>query len=170
MAMFTPKSVYLCGSMSNLKTYGTGWRKKLKKWFDERRVLAYDPCTEETKEHKKYDLAKTPKHCWEKLPHPLQEEIIVKDFRQIEEKTKYVVCFFTRFSTGTVSELSLALYRNLPVYFVTSRSLKGWPYTVSKKDGNKVFKTFDDLKRFLTVKYHLKRKPNGKSTNHDSRT
>ena len=152
------KKPYLCGTMSNLKDYGTGWRKEVTKWLKQYRIIAYDPCLEETKEHKKYDLTKIVKNNWEGIPQLLQEEIINKDLRQIRYFTNFIICFFTRYSTGTVSELSFALYFKIPVYFVTIRKLKGWPLTVANSEGNKIFKCFADLKRYLKIKYKLKKR------------
>src|SRR3990170_3350605 len=155
MSFFDSKSVYLCGSKSNLRNYGMGWRKQIKAWLHKRGVKAYDPCIEETKEHRQYDLKKVPKHRWEKFPQPLQEKIRDKDLRQICHNTNFVVCFFTRYSTGTITELGVAGWKRIPTYIVTARRLVGWPATTADQEGNKVFRTFDELKRFLVVKYKL---------------
>lgn len=149
------KSIYLCGSMSGMKSLGAGWRKDLQPWLEKKGLKVFNPCKEELKMRDKYKLKDLPLHDWEKLPQILQEEIMEKDLEQIWFRTRFVVCYFTKYSTGTVSELSYALLKNIPVYFVTNRRLKGWPGTVARKEGNKRFRTFAELKRFLTVKYAL---------------
>ncbi len=143
--------------MSNLKGFGMGWRRKIKNWLQERGEKAYDPCCEETKEHKEYGITNRKKHKWETFPQRLQEDILAKDLHQIEEATKYVVCFFTRYSTGTVSELSHAFYHKIPVYIISTRRLVGWVSTVAHAQGNRLFKTFEELHNFLKRKYQLRR-------------
>lgn len=147
------KSVYLAGSMIAQKRYGHVWRKQIQKWLEKNGFKVFNPCNEEMVVRKKYDLKDLPIHEWDKLPQPLQEEIIKKDLDQVGLKTRFVICYFTQYSTGTVSELSHALKHNVPVYFVTKLKLKGWPGTVSRADGNRRFKNFSDLKRFLKAKY-----------------
>ncbi len=143
------KTIYLCGSMSHLKGFGLEWRKNITQWFATRGAKCYDPCIEETDEHKAYNIPKDKRQCWEEFPQELQEAILRKDLEQIEHHTSYIVCFFTRFSTGTVSELAFALYHNIPVYFVTTRRLVGWPFTVAHAAGNKIFRNFKALKKYL---------------------
>lgn len=155
--MFTKKTIYLCGSMSHLKGFGMGWRRKIKKWLADRGEKCYDPCTEEVTDHYEYGIKDSQKQNWEMFPQPLQEEIMCKDLDQVGKHSKYLVCFFTRYSTGTVSELSHAFYCKVPVYIVTTRKLIGWVGTVAHADGNRVFRTFDDLKKFLASKFKLKR-------------
>lgn len=156
------KIPYLAGTMTGLKSYGIAWRRQIKIWLKERGVECYDPCTEETSEHKKYDLKRIPKHKWEKFPQPLQEEIRDKDLNQICRDTSYIICFFTKYSTGTITELGLAGWKRIPVYMVTTRKVMGWPGTTMGQEGNRIFRTFEELKRFLLVKYSLKRLKNEK--------
>lgn len=151
------KIPYLAGSMTGLKGYGRPWRAALKKWLVQHHIHAYDPCIEETKEHQQYDLSSIKKHRWESFPQSLQEAILLQDLAQIEFRTNYVICYFTKYSTGTVSELTFARYLHVPVYIVTNRKLIGWPHTVGHTPGNYVFKSFKELKRFLTWKYKLKK-------------
>lgn len=153
--MCISKSVYLCGSMSNLKGFGLGWRTKINKWLDNQGILCYNPCTKEMDDHVKNGVRHDEKHKWEKLPQSLQEEILCKDMDQVANKSSFIICYFTRYSTGTVSELSLALFSKVPVYFVTTRKLVGWVATVANAQGNKVFRTFKQLQKFLKVKQIL---------------
>ncbi len=143
------KSVYLAGTMSNLKGFGIGWRKKIKKWLTKRDILVFDPCDEEANEHIGFKITKKNRAKWETFPQQLQEQIMLKDLEEIELGTRFIICFFTKYSTGTVSELAHAFYYRIPVYMVTNRKLLGWPGTVAHAAGNKVFKSFKALKRWL---------------------
>lgn len=151
------KKPYLCGTMIGKADNGAGWRKSMRRWFTQYGVSAYDPCIEESSVGKIYDIKDVGKTPWENLPQPLQEAIVKKDIRQIRYGTSCVVCYFTKYSTGTVSELTAALCANIPVFIVTSRRLCGWPGTTANCDGNRVFSSFETLKRFLVYKYRLKR-------------
>jgi nucleoside 2-deoxyribosyltransferase len=134
--------------MSGLKNFGAGWRKNVRTFLEKVGHSGYDPCLEERHEHIKYNIAKDQISNWEALPQELQEEIIEKDLDAINESDA-LICYFTRYSTGTISELTYALYQNLPVYFVTRKKLIGWVGTVSRAYPNKKFKTFKELKHFL---------------------
>ena len=151
-------SVYLCGSMSDQKNYGREWRKRENIWLANRGISCFNPCTEEKRWTGEFDLPKNfPLHKWNRLPQPLQEKIIRADLRQVKYKTWFVLVYFTRYSTGTISEITTAFDYDVPVYFVTRRKLRGWPGTVAGKEGNRVFRTFEELHNFLSVKYRLKK-------------
>lgn len=142
---------YLCGSMSGLKDQGAGWRKKIRKWLDKHNIKAYDPCKEESEEHDQHDI--TNKSDWESFPQSLQEKIIIKDLAQIHYCSDFVICYFTKYSTGTVSELTFAYYHDIPVYMVTDIPLVGWPLTIARAESNRVFNNFKDLKKFIKETY-----------------
>lgn len=142
---------YLCGSMSGLNDQGAGWRKKISKWLDKQGIHSYDPCKEESEEHDQYDTKN--KSNWESFPQPLQEKIIIKDLDQIKHKTDFITCYFTKYSTGTVSELTFAFYNDIPVYIVTDVPLVGWPQTVARAYNNRVFNNFSDYKKFIRNTY-----------------
>ena len=142
---------YLCGSMSGLKDQGAGWRKKISKWLDKHNIYSYDPCKEEGLEHARYDIKD--KSDWESFPQCLQEEILIKDLYQIKYKTDFVTCYFTRYSAGTVSELTFAFYNDIPVYIVTDVPLVGWPRTVARAYNNRLFNNFNDYKKFIRNTY-----------------
>ena len=148
---------YLCGSMTGLKDQGAGWRKKLRKWLDKHGIESYDPCKEETGEHKQYGISRKHKADWEMFPQALQERIIVKDLSEIQGKADFLLCHFTKYSTGTVSELTFAYYLGIPTYIVSDIPLVGWPGTIARAPENALFETFDELKTFLKEKYALKR-------------
>jgi hypothetical protein len=152
------KSVYLCGSISHEKDLGNSWRRDVIKWAKKYKVTTCSPLDDECNLHKKYKL-KTSVADWESFPNPLGVAIIKKDMDKIRFDTRYVICYFTKYSTGTVSELSQAVYHDIPVYMVTKmKKLKGWPKTAVERDNSKKFKSFDELQNFLVVKYGLKRK------------
>lgn len=151
------RSVYLCGSMSNLKSFGMGWRRKIKEYLDNHGISCYDPCVEEMDDHIKHGVKSDEKHKWEKIPQALQEKILCKDMDQVANRSKFLICYFTRYSTGTISELSLALFSSVPTYIVTTRKLIGWVSTVAHAKGNKIFRNFEELKGFLRRKYKLRR-------------
>lgn len=139
------KSVYLCGSMSGLRNFGAGWRKKVQSWLETRGEKVFNPVVEE---------GDKPNPDWESLDQSFQEAIIKKDLNQVINFTKYIICYYTQPSTGTVSELSAAFYNNIPCYFVKAATLKGWPRTVSKAATSRVFKTFNELFKFLGYTYY----------------
>lgn len=151
------KKIYLCGSMTGLKHGGAGWRKSFSRWLSQRGQDCYNPCTAEAEIAKLYGVKSISSWDWNKLPQPMQEDIIRKDLNQIRYGTKYVICYFTKYSTGTVSELTWAHYFGIPIYTVTQHSLRGWPATATKTNGNAVFNNFDKLKRFLIYKYKLRK-------------
>ncbi len=136
--------------MSHLKGLGAEWRRELTNWFSKYNLRVYDPCKEEANGTLINQIKKSEWHKWDKLPQEIQESIITKDLNQINFNTNFIICYFTRYSTGTVSELTFAFYRKIPIYFVTNRRLIGWPGTIAKSEGNKIFNNFDQLKRFLT--------------------
>jgi nucleoside 2-deoxyribosyltransferase len=151
------KKIYLAGTMSSQKNFGEEWRSNLVKWFSKYGRHCFNPCTEEIKFHKHYKIKAQNKQDWEKLPQILQEKIIKADLKQIK-KSKYVICYFTKYSTGTVSEITFAYFLNIPIYFVASRSMKKWPGTVARSKRNKVFNDFESLKRYLAIKYKMRKK------------
>jgi len=126
---------YLCGSMSGLKDQGAGWRKKLRKWLDKQGINSYDPCIEEMEEYNDYAI--TDPSNWESIPQQLQETIIDKDLEEIKYRTDFIICYFTRYSIGMVSDVPLV----------------GWPLTISRSKLNKVFYNFNALKKFIRETY-----------------
>lgn len=136
-----------------MKDQGAGWRKKIRKWLDKHGIESYDPCKEEKGEHKKYGITKKNIADWEMFPQALQERIIQKDIDQIILKSDFLICYFTKYSTGTVSELTIAQYTSTPAYIVSDVPLVGWPGTVSRANSNRLFKTFKELKTFLKERY-----------------
>ena len=145
------KSIYLCGSMSGLKDRGAGWRKKITKWLVKHGESVYDPCVEELDELKKHGVKKKDYGHWENFPQELQEKIIRTDLEQIRN-SKYVICYYTGPSTGTVSELTYAFVNNIPIYFVSTFAAIGWPETLMFSSQNQLFYGFKYLKFFLIEK------------------
>lgn len=150
------KSVYLCGSMSDLKGYGESWRKVVERWLDARGVESFNPCVMEKTWSTAFDI-KEPAYKWDAMPQEFQEYTIKRDLCQIREHTSFIICYFTQYSTGTVSELTYAFELGIPIYVVTKRNIQKWPGTCVRATGNKVFKTWEELFRFLTLKYTLKK-------------
>lgn len=130
-------SIYLCGTMSHLKDYGSRWREDISKFLVSLGDQVYNPCIEE---------GGTPE--WEKLPQAEQERIINKDLDEIFYNTKAIVCYFTKYSTGTVSELTFAYYFNIPIYLISKEKPEKWPGTIINSAGNKWFATMDDFKKW----------------------
>ena len=137
--------------MSGLKDQGAGWRKKLRNWLDKQGINSYDPCIEEMEEYNDYAI--TDPSNWESLPQQLQETIIDKDLEEIKYRTDFIICYFTRYSTGTVSELTFAHYHQIPILMVSDVPLVGWPLTISRSKLNKVFYNFNALKKFIKETY-----------------
>ena len=142
---------YLCGSMSGLKDQGAGWRKKISKWLDKHNIDSYDPCKEELGEHYEYDIKD--KSNWESFPQCLQEKIIEKDLTEIKYNSDFIICYFTKYSAGTVSELTFAYYHEIPVYIVTDIPLMGWPLTIARAKNNRIFSNFKALKKHIRRLY-----------------
>lgn len=132
-----PNSIYLCGTMSHLKDYGSKWRDDISVFLTSLGDKVYNPCIEE---------GGTPE--WEKLPQAEQERIIIKDLDEIYNNTKAIVCYFTKYSTGTVSELTFAYYFNIPIYLISKEKPEKWPGTIINSAGNKWFSSFDDFKKY----------------------
>jgi len=142
---------YLCGSMTGLKDQGAGWRKKITKWLVKQGYKVYDPCVKELGALKTNGVTRKNYARWEYFPQKLQEHIIRTDLRAILT-SELIICYYTRPSTGTVSELTWAFYHNIPIYFVLTGSyVEGWPLTIANR--NKVFSGFADLKDFMKEKY-----------------
>ena len=156
MSLLGTKSVYLAGSMSGQKNYGRAWRKGFQKWLEERKVAVFNPCQYESGILKKYgvraDLCK-----WESLPIQMQLEIIQRDLKQIAESTKFVVCYYTKPSSGTTKEMVHAWMHKIPLYVVSKRRIRGWEGSVVQADNSKVFDDFIGLKNFLAYKFKLRK-------------
>lgn len=151
------KRVYLAGSMVGLKGFGIGWRKDIQKWLSKYGVKVFNPCNEEVVLHKKFKVKNCAKEDWERLPQELQEKIIEQDLSQVFS-SKYVICYFTKYSTGTVTELGYAYINEIPIYAVSGRRVKKWPGTILRNRRNRCFKDWESLKRFLIIKYKMRRK------------
>ena len=154
--MFNLKSVYLAGSMSGQKNYGMEWRKKTQKWLESRGLTVFNPCNYESKLLKKYKI-KADLWKWETLPLAMQEEIIVRDMEQIQKHTSFVVCYYTKPSSGTTKEMVHAWLNKIPLYIVTKRKIRGWEGTAARAAGNKKFKEWVDLFNFLAYKFKLRK-------------
>lgn len=149
------KRVYLAGTMSDQKNFGAGWRSDISKWLQKYGKKCFNPCVEEVALHKKFKVKSCAKEKWDKLPQELQEKIIKQDLREVRQ-AKFVICYFTRYSTGTVTELGHAYINRVPVYAVSSRAIQKWPGTILRSRRNRVFKDWIALKRFLIIKYKLR--------------
>lgn len=132
------KRVYLCGSMSGLKNYGAGWRKRVKKHLLSLGYEVFDPCVEE---------AGTPD--WESMTQSQREGIILKDIGYIDKQADLVVCYFTGYSTGTVSELTHAFYKGIPIHFISRRPPKKWPGTIYSSWRNDKYSTIDEFIKYF---------------------
>lgn len=135
------KSVYLAGSMSGLKNFGAGWRREIQKWLEAQGEKVFNPVLEE---------GDKPNPDWESLDQGFQEAIIKKDLNQVINFTKYIICYYTQPSTGTVTELGSAFYHGIPILFVSSGAIQGWPGSISRASSSKVFKSFKALKSYLS--------------------
>jgi hypothetical protein len=148
------KSIYLCGSMTNLADFGTGWRKDITRFLNRHfpHTPIFDPSREEGTLHQKAGITKKDRANWNKFPFEIQDIILRKDMKQVLNKTLYVLCNFTRHSTGTVSELVSAYFHKIPIVLVGKGPFKGWVRTIMLAGKNprvknvRYFKTMEDFK------------------------
>jgi len=80
----------------------------------------------------------------------MQEYILPSDLYLVE-KSDGLIAYIPEYTIGTTREISFAYYWKKPVYIITqikypSNSLIGMC--------ERIFRTFDELKEFLRVKYH----------------
>lgn len=162
MALLDLKSVYLAGTMSNQKNYGQEWRRKTQKWLEDRGLLVFNPCRTEAKMSKKYDV-RVNLYNWEGLPQPMQEEIIERDLQQIEHRTKFMIVYYTKPSSGTTKEMVTAWRNKIPMFVVTSRRVRGWEGTAARAVTSKLFKTWEDLYNHLSYSLKLRKLSHGKN-------
>jgi hypothetical protein len=134
-----------------------GWRRKTQRWLEDRGLSVYNPCTAEAKYLKKYDVKASP-HKWESLPQAMREEIIRRDLEQVAKYTTFVVCYYTKPSSGTTKEMVHAWLHGVPLYIVTKRRIRGWEGDAARASSSKVFPEFVDLYNHLSYKYKLRKR------------
>jgi hypothetical protein len=155
---------YLCGPIEFESDGGRLWRRKLAPFLREtlgHRV--YDPAEDETKNLSEEEVANF--RSW-KASDPDRfrraiRKIIAFDLDLIEKEADYVVCYWEgggAQSGGTSGELTIALRKGIPVYFVTPLPLEkvsGWMLGCA----DQVFSSIEQLKEFLAARYS-RQKPN----------
>lgn len=138
--------------MAGLKDLGAGWRSALKPKLLRLGIESFSPPENESFIVDKY-------HCnpfdlntnWQKYSDKLRKaiftDIIKLDLEFIRDKADAIVCYYTKPSVGTVSELTWAHMLGIPNYVVngSGERLPGWVLACVTKE----FKTFESLNRFL---------------------
>ncbi len=146
------KTVYLAGTMAGLKDLGAGWRSTEKAKLSAMGIDSFSPPENESFIVDKYkcdpyDLNTNWNKYSDKLRKEIFTDIIKLDLEFIRDKSDAIVCYYTKPSTGTVSELTWAHMLGIPNYVVngSGERLPGWVLACVTKE----FKTFDALNRFL---------------------
>lgn len=146
------KTVYLAGTMAGLKDLGASWRSELKPQLSTFKIDSFSPPENESFIVTKYkcnpyDLNSNPQKYSDKLRKEIFTDIIKLDLEFIRDKSDAIVCYYTKPSIGTCSELTWAKMLGIPVYLVngSGERLPGWVLACVTKE----FKTFNALKCFL---------------------
>jgi len=153
---------FLCGGMEYVQDGGRGWREHLRLWINqELGHRVFDPIIEAQRILSEEELANFLKwKCadFERFRKTMRF-IINHDLEVMAREADYVVCHWdvgTARGGGTHAELTAALRKGIPVYFVTEMApndISGWVLGCA----DKIFTTFSSLKEFLTENYGKQR-------------
>jgi nucleoside 2-deoxyribosyltransferase len=156
--------VYLCGPIEFASDGGKLWRRKMTPFLrDELGHRVYDPAEDEKKNLTDEEIA----HFREWKSTDLERfrrvvrKIIHYDLDLIENKADYLICCWdsgaaSTASGGTPAELTVAFRKGIPVYLVSEappEQVSGWMLACA----DQVFRSVEDLKKFLTERYARER-------------
>lgn len=150
---------YLSGGMEYARNEGADWRYKLEDWIVNTIGHAvFNP----NRESEKYLLRKHPGVDIRKLKNgdinrftSIVRGLVDLDSKEIANHSDYVICYWDRSAAkgaGTKGELTIAKFFNKPVYMVTRikrENIAGWVLGCTTE----IFRSFDELKKFLMKKY-----------------
>lgn len=149
--------VYLSGAIEYSPDHGKSWRAEIAPFLRQLGHDVYDPAHDEKKNLT--DIERCEFRGWKHSDLPRFQQtirkIIAYDLDWIEQRTDYIVAYWDEHATkgaGCQAELTLAHRRDIPVYLVTelpASAISGWILGCASE----IFGTFDDLKRFLAIRY-----------------
>ena len=145
---------YLSGPIENAVNDGADWRIELSKWLREKlNHEVFDPVKET-----RSIIKNTKKSSFRsmKLNSPenyriLMREIIDLDLNAVINKSDYLIVNWNEnvlMGGGTHGEVTIAYYFNKPVFIVNTiplNKMSSWIFGCA----DKIFKDFNDLKKFL---------------------
>ena len=145
---------YLSGPIENAVNDGADWRIEMTKWLKEKlNHEVFDPVKET-----KSVLINTNKSSFRsmKINSPedyriLMRRIIELDLNAVINKSDYLIVNWNEnvlMGGGTHGEITIAYYFKIPIYIVNTipiNRMSSWIFGCA----DKIFKDFNDLKRFL---------------------
>jgi hypothetical protein len=156
--------VYLAGRMGR-DPADEAWRQDLTPFLESLGFEVLNPCEFEPRQLRGLKLKRLPEGMshWTELQHSedsrqverflrYMRHVISFDIKLVRSQVNYVVCRWSegcKTGAGTHSELTEAFMNGVPVYCVEEASLPAW----SRGCCTEVFKTFDELKEFLTEEF-----------------
>ena len=149
--------VYLSGAIEYSPDHGKRWRAEITPFLRSLGHDVYDPAEDEKKNLTEVERREFRGWKLSDLPRFQQtiRKIIAYDLDWIEKRTDYVVAYWDEHASrgaGSQAELTLAHRRGIPVYLVTELPVghvSGWILGCASQ----VFPGFDQLKRFLAMRY-----------------
>ena len=154
--------VYLSGGMEYAKNEGIDWRLDLDAWI--RKTLGHKVFNPNV-ESEKFLAHSLPNRNFRSLKSTdikiyttIVQQFVIKDSREIATRSNYIICYWDKSAqrgAGTKGELTIALYFNKPVYFVThmpKEKIPGWVLGCVTE----FFSSFEHLKEYLFSKYSSK--------------
>jgi len=152
--------VYLSGGMEYADGEGVNWRKEMQEWLESSfGHTVFNPNVESdiffAARYPDVDF-RTIKKTNIDLYQEIVRHLVDIDCKEIADHSDFVICYWDEGAAkgaGTKGELTMARYFGKPVYLVTTFPLydiPGWVLGCATK----IFLTFDELKRFLTIDEH----------------
>jgi hypothetical protein len=154
--------VYLSGGMEYIEGEGFKWRQELESWIEQNlKHSCFNPNFESTNffethyPNVDFRALKTQDIV---LYKTIATRLVEIDTNEIAKNTDYLVCYWDEGAAkgaGTKGELTMAKFFGKPVFLVTGFALSdipGWVLGCTTK----IFKTFDELKSFLSDQYAIK--------------
>jgi hypothetical protein len=149
--------VYLSGAIEYSPDHGKSWRAEITPFLKGRGHEVYDPAEDEKKNLSEEERQNFRAWKHSDLPRFQQaiRKIIAYDLDWIEQRTDYIVAYWDAHASkgaGSQAEITAAHRRGIPVYLVTELpvgNISGWILGCASE----VFSSFDELKRYLVVRY-----------------
>ncbi len=154
--------VYLSGGMEYAKNEGIDWRNQMENWLKiELGHSVFNPNKESDKLLNKLLLNnnfRSLKSTNIEDYFKITRKFVDIDTKEIAFRSNYVICYWDKSAqkgAGTKGELTIARFFKKPVYLVTKMNLENIPGWILGCVTHS-FKSFSQLKKFLTNKYNKK--------------
>jgi len=149
---------YLAGAIEHAPDRGQAWREAMVAFLQaELGHTYYNPLVEENKYLTPAELATFRTYKESDLPRfqAIVRKLIRGDLQALMNEIDYIICLWDVYAMkggGTYGELTVAFYRNIPVYMVTTlpvREISGWILGCTTA----IYPDFPQLQQALRAKY-----------------